>query len=714
MAFNSQKNKSRVSRRKFLSRSSQLAAATALLSVPESARAAASPFADNRERVSLDGMWKFRLDPDSSGEKNNWFAAEAATEGWAQIAVPHTWQVAAESAEHYGVAWYRRAFEVPKQWADKAVRIEFEAVFHTATVWVNGVEVGRHMGKGYTAFTFDLNQHLKFGAVNTIAVRVDNAFNESMLPRGKSSDWAHDGGIYRPVSLLVTPQVLLENVWIDSVPNLSNSSANLEITTVIRNTSAKPWQGRVGFTVRADATGMKVLEQRSAATVRVDAGQTKTVTLPATTLSNAKLWHFDHPHLYVLDAEIGDAAQTLHVFSTTFGVRLLEVKNGGFYLNGERVWLMGLERMAGSHPEYGMAEPESWIIHDHDDMRELNCVFTRVHWPQDKRTLDYCDRHGILIQTEVPTWGPNTFKGMGEEPDAAIMNNGLEQLREMLARDRNHPSIFAWGLCNEIGGQNPPAYNFAKRMLEEAKKLDQHRLCSYASNSLQKTPDKDVSRLMDFIEWNEYYESWYPGTPETLRQNLEEIHRAFPDKPIVISEYGYCACKADRPEGDARRIEIFHDHNRIFREIEAVGGLIFFCYNDYRTHIGDRGLGVTKQRIHGVVDLYGNRKPSFEEVRRESSPVEAIRVQGQPQAFNVTVQARKAIPAYPLHGYRLRAVFFGYGEIPIEHIIVPLETLNPGDKVTVPINFKQKEPLYVRFDVLRPTGSSALTRVWKA
>ena len=148
---------------------------------------------------------------------------------------------------------------------------------------------------------------------------------------------------------------------------------------------------------------------------------------------------------------------------------------------------MGVERMAGSKREFGMAEPTEWITHDHADMKHLNCVFTRAHWPQDKRVLDHCDRHGILIQTEVPAWGPDTFNGASARPDADILQNGLEQLREMIARDFNRPSVVVWGLCNEIGGQNPPAHPFARHMLAEAKRLDPGRLCSYASNSLAPT-----------------------------------------------------------------------------------------------------------------------------------------------------------------------------------------------------------------------------------
>ena len=331
----------------------------------------------------------------------------------------------------------------------------------------------------------------------------------------------------------------------------------------------------------------------------------------------------------------------------------------------------------------------TWMAHDHADMKELNCVYTRVHWPQDRRILDWCDRHGILMQTEVPTWGGATFKGMATEPRRSMMKNGLEQLREMIGRDRNHPCIFSWGVCNEVNGQNPPAYAFAKRMYEEAKRLDPRRLVTYASNTLQKTPEKDVAGLMDYVMWNEYYESWYNGSPEQLARNLDEIHRAFPDKPIVISEYGYCACTAERPEGDGKRVGILRGHDQIFRERDFVAGLIFFDYNDYRTHVGDRGTGALKQRVHGVVDVYGAKKPSWEALRTESSPVEWVRVSGKPQALTVALKSRATVPAYTLRGYQLRAVAYGVGNIPVERAAVRIEKLAPGEVFTAQLKLAQ-------------------------
>jgi beta-glucuronidase len=691
------------SRRRFLAHS---VAVGAVAAPPRADDLGAEPLPTTY--ASLNGEWLFRTDPENAGEKQNWQTGYAAATDWRTVTVPHTWQIEAALSEYRGVAWYRRLFDPPPSSAHSAVRIEFEAVFHSAKVWVNGKPAGEHLRKAYTAFYCDIGDLLARDRPNALVVRVDNSFDEHMLPRGRSSDWAHDGGIYRPVTLLVTPETFVERVDVNALPNLTTRDAQLEIAVFAQNRSERPWHGAISLRVLDEATGLSVLEQPAAGTLSMRPRADAMVKLGAR-LQKAKLWHFDQPSLYRLEVTIG-----MHRFSSPFGVRKFEVKDAAFYLNGERVRLMGVERMAGSNPAFGMAEPAEWIAHDHDDLKHLNCVFTRVHWQQDRRVLDYCDRHGILIQSEVPTWGPNTFKGMGEEPDADILENGKQQLREMIARDRNHPSICSWGLCNEIGGQNPPAYNFAKHMLEEAKRLDPQRLCSYASHSLRSTPGKDVSGLMDFIECNEYFGSWYPGDAAEVGRSLDEIHAAFPDKPIVISEYGYCACTADRPEGDERRREILRTHDTVFRERDYVAGLIFFCYNDYRTHIGDRGTGVLRQRVHGVVDVWGNRKPSYDLLREESSPIEAMQIEGPPTAFRLTVRTRRRVPAYTLRGYRLRAVYFGYGQIPIEQRELALPDLTPGEEAALAVSFADRQPEKIQFDVLRPTGFSAYTQIWKS
>jgi len=697
------------SRRQFLTATSSLAAAASVAGTLDVGRTSGTSVI-RTEKISLDGSWQFRLDPDDLGRSENWEKAGGLSEGWSAVTVPHTWQTSPVSAGYFGIAWYRKEFEVRPSWNEETVRVEFEAVFHSATVWINGQEAGKHLRKGYTAFAFDITSLVHPAGKNMLVVMVDSSFDEKMLPRGHSSDWSPDGGIYRPVQLLVTPKAYIERVDVDAIPDLAAKTGNLDISVLMRNTRVHDFRGQISCDVIEETSGLTVLRYRGPG-VSIPAGKTINVTLPGLKIADVRLWHFDAPNLYSVSLVL-EGSGSSHEFTASFGVRKIEIKDGAFWLNDERVRLMGVERMAGSNPDYGMAEPASWITHDHDDMKNLNCVFTRVHWPQDRRVLEYCDRQGIFIQTEVPAWGPDTFKGMQDEPAAEILQNGLEQLQEMIARDRNHPCIFSWGLCNEINGQNPPAYEFAKGMLEEAKKLDPRRLCSYASNSLQSNASKDVSGLMDFVEWNEYYESWYKGTPDDLRSNAQQIHEAFPGKPIVISEYGYCACTPERPEGDARRIEVLREHNRVFREREYVGGLIFFCYNDYRTHVGDKGAGVLRQRVHGVVDLYGTRKPSWTVLRYESSPIESLAVEGSGKEFTIRVRTRKTAPAYTLDGYKLQAVLYGYSEIPLERYEAPLPPLAPGEEAKVSVQWKEKKPVRVAFDVQRPTGFSAFPKSW--
>lgn len=655
-----------------------------------------------QEELSLEGEWAFSRDPDGRD--------------WTTVRVPHTWQITPGLEEYRGLAWYRRDFAVPHEWRSSAIRIEFEAVFHSATVWVNGALAGSHLRKGYTSFVLDITSFLRYGAENVIVVRVDGAFDDSMLPRGRSSDWAHDGGIYRPVRLIITAPVFIERLAVDAIPKLAAAvadRADIEIHATVRNSATTRWRGQIGCRVVEIATQKSALQVAGSNELVLEPGERRTLTLGGT-IAQPRLWHFDHPNLYAARVALHQEATVVHELDATFGIRTIEVRDGAIHLNGEKIRLMGVERMAGSNPEFGMAEPAAWITHDHGDLKNLNCTLTRVHWQQDRRVLDYCDRHGILLQSEIPAWGWETFQGMGAHPLAELMRNGLEQLREMIERDRNHPCIIAWGLCNEVNGQDPAAYEFAQRLYGEAKQLDPSRLCSYASNSLAENPQQDVSGQMDFIECNEYFGTWTPGTPEDLKRHLLQIHRTFPDKPIVISEYGYCACVPERPEGDERRIEILREHTRVCRELEFVAGLIFFCYNDYRTHVGDKGGGATLQRVHGVVDLYGNRKPSYDVLREESSPVEWLRIAGRPGDFVLTLKARQTIPAHVMTGYTVRGVLYGDGEIPLERRLAELPVVAPGEQATVAMRFAEKNALRIVFDVLRPTAFSAWTEIWRA
>jgi beta-glucuronidase len=231
------------------------------------------------------------------------------------------------------------------------VRVEFEAVFHSAKVWVNGQPAGEHARKGYTAFAFDITHLLHSDRPNIIAVRVDNAFDEDMLPRGRSSDWAHDGGIFRPVQLLITPNVFLERADVDTFPDFSTGDARLEIAAFARNAGTQSWKGTLSLRVLEKETGLAVLAKADAADLTIATGGAAAAKI-SLVLPRAKLWHFDHPHLYDLDLSLNDRRTPAHRLVSTFGIRKFEVKNLEFHLNGDRVWLMGAVRMSGINTEF--------------------------------------------------------------------------------------------------------------------------------------------------------------------------------------------------------------------------------------------------------------------------------------------------------------------------------------------------------------------------
>ncbi len=699
------------SRRRFLATLPAIGTAAALpaLAASQPSKGETGPDGALTLSMPLREGWLFRLDPTGSRDPKPEFSPKT---GWTEVTVPHTWQAMTGSPGYVGAAWYKVDFYCPPPWQHRFVRVEFEAAFHTAHVYLNGSSVGQHVGKGYTAFTCDLPTQLLPGQTNTLLVRVENTPSETMLPRMNSFDWANDGGLVRPVSLLVTPRVFIDRIEIDALPDLHLNTAEVRIRAIVRNSLDTAQTVRlIAAAQLEDSTAEPTISEPSIATVA--AGATTAVPLPPIHIESPELWHFDSPTMYRASIDLKAGAERHHC-TDSFGIRSFQVRGTQFFLNGEPVRLMGVERMAGSHPEFGTAEPTEWIESNHSDMKELNCVFTRVHWAQDQRVLDYCDRHGILMQEELPAWGPETFANTSDEMQSQLERNGLEQLREMIARDRNHPSIVSWGLCNEVDGKNPRARAFARSMSAEARKLDPSRLQTYASHTLGHDPGADMAGEFDFISTNEYYGSWTPGGPRDVHDHLERIIKAFPDKPIVVSEYGWCECQPSMPPGDEHRVEIVNGHTQVFRDFPTVAGAIYFDFNDYRTLVGDKGEGSFRQRVHGVVDLYANRKPSFQALRAQASPIESISItRPHPTEFSLKVTSRNTLPAYTLRGYRVRWIAFGYDELPMEGMFDQLPTLRPGGIVTLTTRFKVVEILRVTADVLRATGYSAASTEWR-
>jgi len=397
------------------------------------------------QTLDLGGLWQFQVDPEGVGEQEGWNTSDFDDAGWLSVTVPHTWNVMPDYADYDGVAWYRLTFPVDAALSEAHFRLEFDAVFYKAHVWLNGVELGEHVG-GYTAFSFDVAPQTD--VENVLVVEVDNRRSPDRIPATLRGNWTYDwwnyGGLVRDVRLLVTDSIFIESQFITAEPDLVDS-ADIQVRTRIVNSLS---------TVADVYLTVSILDEATDALVWTEPGLTREIQLSpqeaseielATTLPDPKLWHFDHPTLYVLAAELRDQeGNLLHQTETTFGIRKIEIKDARFYLNGEWVRLVGLSRHADS-PEYGLAENVSIMASDYDDLKRLNMVFSRpVHYPQHDFILDYCDHNGILLIPEVPAWQLTA----AQMSSVSMRELEKQQLREMIEHDFNHPSVWAWSLGN--------------------------------------------------------------------------------------------------------------------------------------------------------------------------------------------------------------------------------------------------------------------------
>ncbi|MDX9754359.1 MAG: glycoside hydrolase family 2 TIM barrel-domain containing protein [bacterium] len=685
---------------------------------------------------SLDGAWAFTLDLSNRGQTEGWYQPDFDRSGWRTVTVPHTWNVEPGNEEFFGVAWYVRSVTSDPAWKDHFIDMQFDAVYRDATVWVNGQQVKEHTLSGWTPFSVlfcpasvdrpPLNTIWNYEGANTIAVRVDNQFSPTALPYLNSFDWANDGGMIRSTRLVVIPKTgITSHVLIDAQPTPDFSAATLRVRADGWHLTGTPWDLQI-FGPNGDLVLHKTGECTAPAAENTP-NSTRPLTgwpeLPsidiAAEISQPILWHFDSPNLYTLQLRTLRDGAVIHEKVERFGIRRIEVKNGFYYLNGEPMRLMGLEWMPGSDPRHGMAESPEAMREILRDMKNLNVLITRFHWQQDKAVFDFMDQEGMLTQEEVPSWGGQTMEG----------DTGRAQeihTQEMITAHYNHPSIYAWGLGNELGEMGKP-FAFIHRGRDLAHRWDPTRPHTYASNGLQsediaQNASQYASSLVDFIEWNDYWESWYGGTVEDVKANLARLRLAFPDKSIVISEYGLCECNPKNPSGDQRRIEILKTHTDLYRQSPNVAGAIFFDYNDYRTHIGDKGQFAFKQRVHGVVDLFNRPKPSWEALRKECSPIKAIDINDpvtQLETTLVTIRLMTRaletdLPAYTLRGYLLTWIAYNSFNQPIGTGQRVLPDLAPGSDYTDTIDWVDFEDLSkIKVEIFRPTGYSVHEETWE-
>ena len=362
--------------------------------------------------ISLCSDWEFTRE---------WSAGFAHGEGrFPLVDLPHT---AGEVPLHYakpedyaGICGYRRGLSVPLEYRGKRLFLQFDGAAHFAEVYLNGEKLAEH-ACGYTAFRVEITSAVRYGMENRLAVRLDTTENPAVPPFGFVLDYLAYGGLYREVWLDVRGADVIEDVFV-TTPTLTRAEIALTVS---------------GSGARRRVT---LLDAAGAVCAMTEGDDNKYYV----NYSNARLWTLDEPNLYSIRAELLDASGAVTDEKTVrFGFRTAEFRRGGFYLNGERVFLRGLNRHQ-CYPYMGYAAPEALQREDARILKEeLCCTAVRTsHYPQSRHFIDACDELGLLVFTELPGW-----QHIG---DAAWKRRSVENVREMVTQYRNHPSIVLWGV----------------------------------------------------------------------------------------------------------------------------------------------------------------------------------------------------------------------------------------------------------------------------
>jgi beta-galactosidase/beta-glucuronidase len=690
--------------------------------------------------LSLAGAWRFAVDPEAAGHVRGWAEPIFDDSTWEVVTVPHTWNVMAAYHSYEGIAWYRRRFSLPPLARHAHLRLRFEAVFYRAQIWLNGIYVGEHEG-GYTPFAFDVSGVARADAENVLTVRVDNRRAVDRLPATLRPDWSFDwwnyGGIVRHVFLHLSSRAFIAAQRLVALPHLTAvdqaDTATVTATVTIRNASALHLEGALTGDILEETRARSVLSTPLSAPVSLPPGGSAAIQLTAT-LGQPRLWHFDHPHLYRWSAALRDRnGQRLHTAAVTFGIRTVELRGARLYLNGEPVRLVGVTRHADS-PEHGLAEPVTVMAADYADLKRLNAVLSRpVHYPQAEFILEYADRHGLLLIPEIPAWQLSA----GHMADPRIRALARQHLREMMLAQFNHPSVWAWSVGNELESKTAAGHEFIREMVAFVKALDPRRPVGFASRELRSRPEADATAWADFVLMNEYFGTW-DGPKDRLAPALDAVHATWPDKAVIISEYGFEPhweritapgatdpaqyyflpeeTPADAEAADLPRRQMIAEHLAVFRRKPFVAGAIFWTYQDYRTPTGYQ---------MGVVNAQRQRRGSWEVLREANAPVvvDAVRFvprSGRIRSASVVLRARGPVdsdmPAYTLRAYHFEwAVVAPDGQSALAQGRLPLPTLAPGTTWSGTVTWPAPAGDYrLTLRVMRPTGVAVLERTYDA
>jgi len=575
-----------------------------------------------RELLSLDGLWSFVVD---DGTLPTPWAGPLQTE--LQAPVPASYNdlfTDQKIRDHVGWVWYQRTVRVPRGWRDERVVVRVDAATHHGAVYVGEQLVVEHEG-GYLPFEADITDLVTAGEEFRLTIGVDNRLTPDTIPPGavvtrkdgtQTQTYMHDfynyAGLHRSVWLASRPRVHVDDVTV--VTDIDGATGVVDYRVEL--------DGDAEVRVRlVDEDGQVAASTTGAAgSLRVE---------------DARLWRPGAAYLYSLVVEAVDGDVVVDEYPVSVGIRTVAVDGGRFLINGEPFYFTGFGKHEDSAVR-GKGHDNAYLVHDFQLLDWIGAnSFRTSHYPYAEEVMDFADRHGIVVIDETAAVGLNKkigggiadmLGGAGDKDFAdgfgpKMQDAHKREIRELIARDKNHPSVVMWSIANEPDTMSEGTHEYFEPLFALARELDPTRPVTFVNVMMAPPNVCRVSKFADVLCLNRYY-GWYVdgGDLVTAETHLEQELRGWEQmygKPMIMTEYGADTIAGyhsvwDQPwteEYQAKMLDVYH---RVFDRVATMVGEQVWNFADFQTS-------------SGFFRVDGNKKGAFTRDRKPKAAAHALR-----------------------------------------------------------------------------------------
>lgn len=570
-----------------------------------------------RRRISMDGMWKFHLDERSVGENEGWIDGIPGEE---MIPVPASFQdfyTEKDIREYTGDFWYETDFFVPGEWEGREILLRFGAATHRAGVYVNGILITEHEG-GFLPFSADVTTVVRYDSYNKVVVKVNNELNCTNIPCGETITLPNGKKMSKPYFDFFNYAGLQRSVYLLAVPR--ESVVDFDLDYAIHGKNAE-----VSYQVRTNgehAVQLELLDAEGSCVAQKDGKE------GVLYVENARLWQVRNAYLYRLRIRIMDGEELIDEYEQEIGIRTVKVEGTDILINGEPVYLKGF----GKHEDsdiVGRGFSIGIMKRDFELMKWIGAnSFRTSHYPYSEEIYQMADREGFLIIDEVPAVGmfqslmnfmeASTGKQTAffeKETTPVLLKAHLRAIEEMIARDKNHPSVVAWSLLNEPETTNEAAVPYFKEVFDLANKLDMQKRPRTFALIMNSLPDTcKCYQFSDIIALNRYY-GWYMKggyeisvAEELFRKEMNAWKEKKLNKPFIFTEYGADTLASEHKLPSVMWSQEYQDEylkmtHEVFDSYDFIKGEQIWNFADFQT-------------TEGIMRVNGNKKGVFTRQRQ--------------------------------------------------------------------------------------------------